>query len=39
MRVLGPRVEPVWQLLRAVRAAWRDAAWGLPEAPPRVWRT
>lgn len=39
LRVLAPRVEPVWQLMRAVRAAWREAAWGLPEAPPRVWRT
>jgi urease accessory protein len=39
LRVLAPRVEPVWQLLRAVRAAWRDAAWGLAESPPRVWRT
>lgn len=39
LRALAPRVEPVMQLLAAVRAAWRRAAWGLAAEPPRVWRT
>jgi len=39
LRVLAHRVEPAMALLVAVRAAWRQAAWGLPENPPRVWRT
>lgn len=37
LRVLGPVVEPVMQLLRAVWAAWRAKAWGLPASPPRIW--
>ena len=32
-------VEPAWQTLRAVHAAWRRLAWGLTAEPPRVWRT
>jgi urease accessory protein len=39
LRVLGERVEPVMALLAQVRAAWRAAAWGLPDERPRVWRT
>jgi urease accessory protein len=39
LRALAPRVEPAMQLLQAVWAAWRQLAWGLPPAPPRVWRT
>jgi urease accessory protein len=39
MRALAPRVEPLFELLREVRAAWRRQAWGLDAAPPRVWRT
>ena len=39
VRALGPRVEPVMQALRALRAAWRAEAWNLPEALPRIWRT
>lgn len=39
LRVLGERVEPVMALLTQVRAAWRAAAWGLPDERPRVWRT
>jgi urease accessory protein len=39
VRALGPRVEPVMQALRTLRAAWRAEAWGLPAAPPRIWRT
>ncbi len=39
VRALADRVEPAMQLLHALRAAWRDAAWGLPDNPPRIWRT
>lgn len=39
LRVLAGRVEPVMQLLAAVRAAWRQLAWDLAAEPPRVWRT
>ena len=39
LRVLAGRVEPVMQLLAAVRAAWRERAWGLAAEPPRIWRT
>ena len=39
LRVLGPRVEPVMQLLVGVWANWREIAWGLPACVPRVWRT
>ncbi len=39
LRVLAGRVEPVMQLLVAVRAAWRQLAWGLAAVPPRIWRT
>lgn len=39
LRLLAARVEPAMQLLQAVRAAWRLAAWGLGAEPPRVWRT
>src|SRR5574337_1168343 len=39
LRALGDRVEPVMRLLGRVWAEWRRAAWGLPAAPPRVWRT
>ncbi len=38
-RVLAERVEPAMALLQRVRAAWRQAAWGLAANPPRVWRT
>jgi urease accessory protein len=38
-RALGHRVEPVAALLRAVWAGWREAAWGLAAASPRLWRT
>jgi urease accessory protein len=36
--VLAERVEPAMALLVAVRAGWRDAAWGLAAEPPRIWR-
>jgi urease accessory protein len=39
LRVLAPGVEPVMQLLAQVRGAWRQQAWGLAAAPPRIWRT
>jgi urease accessory protein len=39
LRVLAPRIEPLFSLLCAVRAAWRRATWQLGAAPPRVWRT
>lgn len=39
LRVLVDRVEPAMTLLRAVRAAWRLAAWGLEGVAPRVWST
>jgi urease accessory protein len=39
LRVLAARVEPLMQLFAAVRAAWRQEAWGLAAEPPRIWRT
>lgn len=39
LRLLAPRVEPAMQVLQAVRAAWRQHAWGLAAEPPRIWRT
>ncbi len=39
VRVLAPLVEPAMDLLRQVRAAWRDAAWKLPANTPRIWAT
>lgn len=39
LRVLAPRVEPVFALLASIRACWRELAWGLPPCPPRIWRT
>ena len=37
VRVLAPQVEPAMKLLKAVRAAWREALWGLDAAAPRIW--
>jgi urease accessory protein len=39
LRVLAGRVEPMLELLKAVRGRWRALAWGLPATPPRIWRT
>jgi urease accessory protein len=39
LRALAGQVETVMQLLAAVRAGWRQAAWGLKAEPPRIWRT
>lgn len=37
VRALAPVVEPAVALLKAVRAAWRPALWGLPPTVPRTW--
>jgi urease accessory protein len=37
LRVLGPVVEPVMDLLQQVWTALRPAAWGLPPQRPRIW--
>jgi urease accessory protein len=37
VRVLSPLVEPAMQLLKAVRSAWRPAAWNIPAVAPRTW--
>ncbi|MED5617849.1 urease accessory protein UreD [Ideonella sp. BN130291] len=39
LRVLADQVEPALQLLGAVRACWRQVAWGMAAHPPRIWRT
>ncbi len=39
VRVLAPLVEPAMNLLRQVRAAWRQEAWQLAPVAPRVWAT
>ena len=39
VRVLAPRIEPLFSLLCAVRAAWRQIVWQLGAETPRVWRT
>ncbi|MEY4751171.1 MAG: hypothetical protein RIQ60_3385 [Pseudomonadota bacterium] len=39
LRVLAQRVEPVQNLLRGVRLAWRRAAWSLADHTPRIWGT
>jgi urease accessory protein len=36
-RVLAHRVEPVFTLLKEIRAAWREVLWQLPPAAPRIW--
>lgn len=37
LRALAERTEPLFALLRAVRAAWREAAWDLEAQEPRIW--
>ncbi|RFO97668.1 urease accessory protein [Rhodoferax lacus] len=37
LRALAPLVEPAMGLLRAVRNAWRQELWQLPECNPRIW--
>jgi urease accessory protein len=38
LRVLAPRVEPAWDLMRRVRAAWRPLWMGVEAVEPRLWR-
>jgi urease accessory protein len=37
VRVLAPLVEPVLDLLKAIRNVWRPALWDLPATQPRTW--
>lgn len=37
VRVLAPLVEPALQLLKSLRAAWRQQLWQLDPVPPRIW--
>ena len=39
LRALAHRVEPAMQLLTEVWKRWRQTAWSLSAAQPRVWRT
>ena len=39
LRALTDGVEPAMELLRQVRAAWRERAWDLAAEAPRIWRT
>ncbi len=39
VRALAHRVDEAMALLQAVRATWRQLAWGLAAEPPRVWRS
>ncbi len=39
VRALAPVVEPAMDLMRQVRAAWRQHFWGLNADAPRVWST
>ena len=39
VRILAPVVEPVMQLMKLVRAAWRERLWDLRGDAPRVWST
>jgi urease accessory protein len=39
LRVLAPRIEPLFFLMSSVRAAWRRIAWQYAAETPRVWRT
>ena len=38
LRVLADRVEPAMELLTRVWACWRQTAWQIPGATPRIWR-
>ncbi len=37
VRMLAPLVEPAFDLLRRIRAAWRAEAWGMAATEPRGW--
>lgn len=39
VRVLSPVVEPAADLLRQVRAAWRQHLWNCTDSAPRIWST
>lgn len=39
LRAVAPRVEPLMDLFKAVRHAWRSEAWGLRAVLPRIWAT
>ncbi len=39
VRVLAPVVEPAMELLRQIRASWRQHFWRLPAVDPRIWST
>jgi urease accessory protein len=39
LRVLAPRIEPLFALMSQARAAWRQQVWQMQAATPRVWRT
>jgi len=39
LRALAHRVEPALDLLKRVRGAWREEAWAMAAAAPRVWST
>lgn len=39
LRALAPLVEPVLELLRPARAAWRQTLWQMGAVPPRIWAT
>jgi urease accessory protein len=39
LRALTPRIEPLFSLLSAVRAAWRQIVWQYAAQTPRVWST
>jgi urease accessory protein len=37
LRVLAPQVEPVMDLLKKVRAVWRQTLWDQTATSPRIW--
>jgi urease accessory protein len=36
-RALAPRIEPLFDLWRALRGSWRQMHWSLDPQPPRIW--
>lgn len=38
-RALAHRVEPLFELFKAIRGRWRQQLWQLDGAPPRIWST
>ena len=39
VRILAPVVEPAMNLLKALRAVWRQELWGAAPSSPRIWST